>query len=383
MNGVPLPAKSSRVAVLIPTTSNPVSIVSLTEEDPDVGRSTICINKTTNQAGIAAAYNDFVKRPTGLVHRLFGKPPYPVYRLDVTGPIEAGSSWQLAVLIAHALREAGDRLTYNLEDSAEIVWATGEVNPVDYSVGSVEHVPEKLQKSYEIFEKAMHAGKRVHVLIPTQNWTDVDQQIKAWMEERGLYPRAINTIDEAFQAVALPALPLASSRAVRQSNYKPKVSLGRIAPIDSGQNHGGSREGDAQRNRWWELAITICLAAILVGGLAVLKWFNENEAKKISNSGAANADTSVIPVSCNEESALRSEATTTPTSIVFINKSNDIRKVYWLDHTGKRIPYGRLMDGNVLSLRTYITHPWVITDDEDNCKFIYMPTTSAQSIAIK
>jgi hypothetical protein len=93
-----------------------------------------------------------VKQPTGLVHRLFGKAPFPVYRLDVSNQIEAGSSWQLAVLVAHALRESGDRLDEDNGKGSDLIWATGEVSPLNYAVKGVGHVAEKLRNSRPLIE---------------------------------------------------------------------------------------------------------------------------------------------------------------------------------------------------------------------------------------
>jgi hypothetical protein len=95
---------AGKVRVLIPTTRGPVEVVRLTEEDPAIGRCVACIGGTTETADIAAAYHAFVVRPTGLIERLFG---HSCYRLDVSARIDAGSSWQLAVLAAHALYAAG------------------------------------------------------------------------------------------------------------------------------------------------------------------------------------------------------------------------------------------------------------------------------------
>jgi len=93
-----------KARVLIPTTAGPVEVLLLTEEDPAIGRSVACIGGGTQTADIDAAYNAFVARATGVVERLFG---HPCYRLDVSDRIDAGSSWQLGVLTAHALRAAG------------------------------------------------------------------------------------------------------------------------------------------------------------------------------------------------------------------------------------------------------------------------------------
>src|SRR5262244_2074650 len=99
-----MPIEAKKLRVLIPTTSGPVEVLLLTEEDPAIGRSVACIGGTTETADIAAGYHAFVARPTGVIAKLFG---HDCYRLDVSGRIDAGTSWQLGVLTAHALHAAG------------------------------------------------------------------------------------------------------------------------------------------------------------------------------------------------------------------------------------------------------------------------------------
>src|SRR5262249_37389974 len=144
-----MPLDTKKFRVLIPTTSGLVEVLLLTDEDSAMGRSVACISGTTETADIAADYDAFVKRPTGVIERLFG---HPCYRLDVSGRIDAGSSWQLGVLAAHALHAAG-RLAEENERTDGVIWATGSVRPVDLTVGAVKHIPEKLAKSMDRLER--------------------------------------------------------------------------------------------------------------------------------------------------------------------------------------------------------------------------------------
>src|SRR5215475_11374468 len=116
---------AEKLRVLIPTTNGLVEVLLLTEEDPAIGRCVACIGGTTEIADIAAAYHAFVVRPTGVIERLFG---HSCYRLDLSGRIDAGSSWQLGALAAHALLAAGRLAQENVEADA-VLWATGSVRP--------------------------------------------------------------------------------------------------------------------------------------------------------------------------------------------------------------------------------------------------------------
>jgi len=112
---------AGKLRVLIATTNGPVEVQLLTEEDPVIGRCVACIGGTTETADIAAAYHAFVVRPTGVIEARFG---HPCYRLDVSGRIDAGSSWQLGVFVAHALRQGKYvrfvRIEYDLQQSLTI-----------------------------------------------------------------------------------------------------------------------------------------------------------------------------------------------------------------------------------------------------------------------
>ena len=49
----------------------------------------------------ALRYDQFVRRPTGIIEKLLGP---SAYRVDVSAPITQGDSWQLGMAIAHILK---------------------------------------------------------------------------------------------------------------------------------------------------------------------------------------------------------------------------------------------------------------------------------------
>src|ERR1700759_4693613 len=160
-----MPNFGGKLRVLIATTNGPVEVQLLTEEDAAIGRCVACIGGTTETADIASAYHAFVVRPTGVVEARFG---HSCYRLDVSGRIDAGSSWQLGVLAAHALLAAG-RLAQENDVADGILWATGSVRPVDLTVGAVSHVPEKLANSVDRLKQELKAGRPVLMAVPAGN----------------------------------------------------------------------------------------------------------------------------------------------------------------------------------------------------------------------
>jgi hypothetical protein len=59
------------------------------------------------------------------------------------------------------------------------------------------------------------------------------------------------------------------------------------------------------------------------------------------------------------------------TNITFINKSGQPIKVYWLDYEGKRKLYANMKAEDSYVQQTYVTHPWLITDADDNAWDVY------------
>ena len=71
-----------------------------------------------------------------------------------------------------------------------------------------------------------------------------------------------------------------------------------------------------------------------------------------------------------------------PTSIRFDNKSGKIVKIYWLDYSGNRKLYKVLEKDQVHNQQTYVTHPWLITGDDDRAMQIYFPDSQSRTIII-
>jgi hypothetical protein len=83
----------------------------------------------------------------------------------------------------------------------------------------------------------------------------------------------------------------------------------------------------------------------------------------------------VPPLSCSQESSLKSTQGVTSTSIHFINASGATRRIYWLDYSGRRQLYNTLGPSADYEQQTYLTHPWLVADTSDRCVAIYQAPT--------
>jgi hypothetical protein len=151
------------IRVVIATTEGPSVVQRIAEESPDVG-SVVCLNGTTEALPISQAYDSFVRAPTGVIERAVG---HPVFRADVSAPIEDGRSWQLGLFLAHGLAAYG-RLARDDVSAAMTVWTTGEVTH-GLAVAPVEHLERKLEHSRPALQRWLSQGERVVVLYPEAN----------------------------------------------------------------------------------------------------------------------------------------------------------------------------------------------------------------------
>jgi len=72
-----------------------------------------------------------------------------------------------------------------------------------------------------------------------------------------------------------------------------------------------------------------------------------------------------------------------PTVIVFTNKSQEVRKVYWLNFKGERQLYLTLKPGDTATQQTYVGHPWVVTDSQDNALGLYYPDGQKRVVTLE
>ena len=72
-----------------------------------------------------------------------------------------------------------------------------------------------------------------------------------------------------------------------------------------------------------------------------------------------------------------------PVPIAFQNNSAGIRKVYWLDNNGERQLYRELKPGESYGLETYLTHPWVVTDEHGKAVGLYFPDGQKRTVTLE
>ena len=195
------------VRVVIGTTNGPSEVQRLAKEDSDV-RSVVCLDGTTRALPISADYDAFVRKPTGVVQTLFG---HPVYRMDVSAPIDGGHSWQLGALLAHALFHAGS-LAENGEEVYAVAWLTGQVDN-SLSIRPVENVRAKLERSRPYLLDQVQNGLLLTIAMHPDDRNTLDN---LWMSEKGMeklipFLHAVKTVEALTTLLNMTPMPNAET----------------------------------------------------------------------------------------------------------------------------------------------------------------------------
>ena len=69
--------------------------------------------------------------------------------------------------------------------------------------------------------------------------------------------------------------------------------------------------------------------------------------------------------------------------IIFQNNSAGIRKVHWPDHIGVRQRFCELKPGENCDIGTFLTHSWVVTDDQGKALGLYYPDRQKRTVNLE
>ena len=155
--------------VFIPTTRGAVQILSITREAPDI-RSVLCIEGSFEALPVSSGYDQFVRRPTGVIEKLLGEGSY---RTDLDAPVTQGDSWQFGIFLAHIIVAAGlFSGSRRPQQGGRTIWASGEVSPT-LDIKPVGHMRQKFTESLATLQKLEDAGEQIMVLLHPSNSDEI------------------------------------------------------------------------------------------------------------------------------------------------------------------------------------------------------------------
>ena len=81
----------------------------------------------------------------------------------------------------------------------------------------------------------------------------------------------------------------------------------------------------------------------------------------------------VANAKCPGEESLRSQEGKISTAITFLNQGSVPVSIYWVDYQGARKFYSKLEPGQRYRQQTFLTHPWIVTSEGNDCLRVFMP----------
>lgn len=127
--------------------------------------------------------------------------------------------------------------------------------------------------------------------------------------------------------------------------------------------------------------IKLCLVVVIGSVLGCDK--QSSNVPEVYEQSSRNAVFTALHHQAEVDGAAYSVSGKFKTKIQFLNRSGEIRKVFWLDYEGNRRLFKELLPGQDHSLNTYLTHPWLITDKGDMALEIYFPDTKGRVIELR
>lgn len=177
-----------RPAVFIATTSGPVQIERIIRERAPL--SLMMLGRGSKSLPVSPDYDDFVRPPSGPIERFFGPFDDGGFRLELSAPVDAGESWQLAVFVSHAVQAADQlALARDLDEADSVIWLTGTVD-YDGRVGRVGHIEDKLHSATTALGDWQRRGLPVVLAVPAG---DDDAGLAATAAQHGA--RAVGVSD--------------------------------------------------------------------------------------------------------------------------------------------------------------------------------------------
>ena len=227
-----------KVRVYVGTTEGPVQVERITREAAP--QSAVCLGRSTRVLPMSTGYDAFVRSPSGVIEREFGPFDAGGFRLDISGVIGEGESWQLGIFVAHALAAKG-QLASPGDRPDRVIWLTGEVDN-DLAVHAVSHVRDKLLAARDELRAMTELGVPLSLFVPEENCAAITD-----MADQVIGVRACDQVLAALEA------PLT---VVERQDGNP-----------GGKPDGRSATPGTTRSRFWLLGVVVLLTALTVTAL--------------------------------------------------------------------------------------------------------------------
>lgn len=86
---------------------------------------------------------------------------------------------------------------------------------------------------------------------------------------------------------------------------------------------------------------------------------------------------------CATASSLRSPpGAQPPTTITFVNRGPESRRMFWIDHAGQRKFYREIGPGQSYRQPTFVGHPWIAAREDDRCQTVVIAASAPMTVDV-
>jgi hypothetical protein len=85
---------------------------------------------------------------------------------------------------------------------------------------------------------------------------------------------------------------------------------------------------------------------------------------------------------CPNEELLRSQKSNNSTEITFINDTGGSVRLYWINFEGERQLYAQIPPGQRVHQPTFVMHPWIVVDADEQCLGVYRAARMPRTVHI-
>ncbi len=205
-----------RVLVLLPTTGALNRVLRIEARD-DLPASSVYAQHDFRPLAITSDY-DALTSKAGPLAALAPLVKAGAHRLLLGGPIEAGKSWELPVLLAHLAVALGAELVAEPAEADIVLWSTGAVDLDLHIVAHDYKLRAKAGKSQAALKQAAASGARIIALVPA---CEDASPLRDLLAEAGAQHGRVETIDGvgAARVILEQALrPVTAAREKRRSS---------------------------------------------------------------------------------------------------------------------------------------------------------------------
>jgi hypothetical protein len=90
------------------------------------------------------------------------------------------------------------------------------------------------------------------------------------------------------------------------------------------------------------------------------------------------------PGTCNQYLSIHSaNSDTALQDVEFENMTSETRTIAWINYEGGVVHYSTLDSGQTFAVDTYLTHPWLIIDNNGKCRAMYLAGSPGAKIMLR